>query len=95
MKKFVKGNLVTIVEDDDRRIPAYVKNGWKETEYAPKPQTEAEKRMDKAVEEVLERRGKKPKRPIEDKKVNEAINATETAHKESEPVDDGLLKGDE
>lgn len=94
MKKFVKGNLVTIVEDDDRRIADYTKNGWKETEYASKPQTEAEKRMDKAMNEALERRGKKSKRPVEDKKVNDAIAATEAAHAESGPVDDGLIKGD-
>ncbi len=93
MKKFVKGNLETIVEDDDRRIPAYLKNGWKEAEYTPKPQTEAEKRMNKAMAEALERRGKKSKRPVEDKKVNDAIAATEAAHTEGEPVDDGLIKG--
>ena len=30
MKKFIKDGLETLVDDNDRRIPEYLKNGWKD-----------------------------------------------------------------
>lgn len=105
MRKFVKGKLETVVEDNDRRIPDYLANGWKET--TPKaPTDEGEKSAtDKALQDVVNSEGGneppkgkgkggkagKPDKPNEnDQKVNDAINANSTAAAESEAVDDGL-----
>ena len=94
MKKFVKGDLETIVEDNDRRIPAYIAHGWKETELPEKTLDECDKQLNKAIDDVVESEGtpskKNRKKPT--KKVNDAIKATTTAATESEAVDDGLLK---
>lgn len=99
MKKFVKGNISTIVEDDDRRIPMYLAGGWKEEKLTARPESEAESRMKKAIEDVVgTKRGtnrSKKKSVHEDKQVNEAIVSTETAAAESVPVDDGLFKKEE
>lgn len=97
MKKFIKGTLETIVEDNDRRIPEYIANGWKEKKVEPKPQSESEKRAAEAISEASKpSKGNKKSGKHNDKKINEAIAATETAHTESEPVDDGLFaKGGE
>ena len=54
MRKFTKGSLETVVEDDDRRIVQYLANGWKEEAYEPKPQTEEDKRKQEAIAEVGE-----------------------------------------
>lgn len=95
MKKFIKGNLETYVEDDDRRTTAYLENGWVEVEYLKKQQDEADKQLDKAMTEVEESEGRRTRKggsrkPT--KKVNDAIKATTAAAAESEAVDDGLLK---
>ena len=52
MRKFVKGKLETVVEDNDRRIPDYLANGWTET--TPKaPKSEGEQSAtDKALQDV-------------------------------------------
>lgn len=97
MKKFKKGAVTTVVEDNDRRIQGYIANGWKEVSLDEKPKSEADKRTEQAKSEATaSEKGKKGKTAQIDKKVNEAIDATETAHEESEPVDDGLFdKGGE
>lgn len=92
MKKFVKGNLSTLVEDDDRRIPMYLANGWKGEKLSEKPATEADKRMKKAIEDVANTKKGKKKNPHDDKQTNEAIVSSETAAAEGTPVDDGLFK---
>ena len=92
MKKFVKGNISTLVEDDDRRIPMYLKTGWKEAKLPDKPATEAEERMKKAIEDVANTKKGKKKNPRDDKQTNEAIASSETAAAEGTPVDDGLFK---
>lgn len=96
MKTFTKGNLTTVVDDDDRRIPAYLASGWKETETAEKPKDDADKRTEKAIDdanasESKGKGGKKGKNAAPDKKVNDAVEATKNAAEESEAVDDGLL----
>lgn len=95
MKRFIKGTLETVVEDDDRRIPAYLANGWTEAELTKKPQDEADQQLDKAMTDVEESEGAADngsgsKKPT--KKVNDAIEANAAAAAESEAVDDGLLK---
>lgn len=91
MRKFTKGSLETVVEDDDRRIVQYLANGWKEEAYEPKPQTEEDKRKQEAIAEVGESEGGGEQNPLDDKKTNDAISATEAAHAEGAPVDDGLF----
>lgn len=97
MKTFTKGNLTTVVDDDDRRIPDYMANGWKETATAEKPKDDADERMAKAIadanaSESKAKNGKKSKNTATDKKVNDAVAATAQAAAESEAVDDGLIK---
>lgn len=101
MKTFTKGTLKTIVDDDDRRIPEYLANGWEEAPTAEKPKDDADKRIDKAVKEANESEGKpktngkgggKGKNSATDKKVNDAVAASKTAESEREAVDDGLIK---
>ena len=92
MKKFVKGNISTFVEDDDRRIEQYLKNGWKEEKLPEKPATAADKRMKQAIEDVAGSKKGKRKIPHDDKQTNEAIASSETAAAEGAPVDDGLFK---
>lgn len=105
MKKFVKGNLETIVEDNDRRIPEYLANGWKAAPHAEKASDgesatdkalndvaaseEASKGADKTSKSKTKRGGKAG---TTDKKVNDAIDANSTAATESVEVDDGLEK---
>lgn len=98
MKEFYKGALVTVVEDNDRRIPDYLANGWKERPLTPKPQDEADKRIDDAMQEVSDSESKsdakgkgKGKKTAPDKKVNDAVEAKKNAADESCAVDDGLL----
>lgn len=100
MKEFYKGELVTVVDDNDRRIPDYLANGWKERPLTPKPQDEADKRIDTAMREASDSesttaaksKGKgKNKKTAPDKKVNDAVEATKNAVEEGEAVDDGLL----
>ncbi len=86
MKTFTKGNLTTVVDDDDRRIPAYLASGWKETETAEKPKDDAN------ASESKGKGGKKGKNAAPDKKVNDAIAAAKTAEAELDTVDDGLIK---
>ena len=97
MKTFTKGNLTTVVDDDDRRIPAYLANGWKETDTAEKPKDDADKRTEKPIDdanasESKGKGGKKGKNAAPDKKVNDAIAAAKTAEAELDTVDDGLIK---
>lgn len=95
MKTFTKGTLTTTVDDDDRRIPQYLANGWKETATAEKPKDDEDKRIDKAVNEANESENKgggKGKNSAPNKKVNEAVAAAKTAEGEREAVDDGLIK---
>ncbi len=101
MKEFTKGTLVTVVDDNDRRIPDYKANGWKERPLTPKPQDDADKRIDAAMQEASDSESKsdakgkgkkdKGKKTAPDKKVNDAVEATKNAAEESEAVDDGLL----
>lgn len=97
MKAFAKDGLTTVVEDDDRRIESYIANGWKETKLPEKQKDEADKRTEKAIdaanasEDKKVKGGKKGKAAAPDKKVNDAVAATEAATADSEAVDDGLL----
>lgn len=101
MKEFTKGALVTVVEDNDRRIADYKANGWKERPLTPKPQDDADKRIDAAMQEASDSESKsdakgkgekdESKKTAPDKKVNDAVEATKNAAEESEAVDDGLL----
>ncbi len=100
MKEFTKGALVTVVEDNDRRIADYKANGWKERPLTPKPQDDADKRIDTAMQEVNDsesdansKKGK-GKKNATDKKVNDAVEASKNATEEGEAVDDGLLAPD-
>ncbi len=104
MRKFVKGKLETTVEDNDRRIPDYLANGWKEVK-APTGNG-AQSATDKALDDVAnseggnktakskgngKNKGGKGGKPSKtDQKVNDAINANSNAAAESEAVDDGL-----
>ncbi len=91
MKEFTKGNLITVVEDDDRRIPEYKKNGWQERPLTKKVKDDADKRKEEAINDANESEGN-GKNTATDKKVNDAMSAKETAVAESEAVDDGLIK---
>lgn len=95
MKTFTKGTLTTTVDDDDRRIPEYLANGWKEAPNPEKAKDDADKRIDKAIGEVNESESKgkgKGKNSAPGKKVNEAVDASKNAESEREAVDDGLIK---
>ena len=99
MKTFTKGSLTTVVEDNDRRIPQYIANGWKETGTTPKQKDDADERTGKAIDDVNASEGEdkgekkgKGKAAATDKKVNDAIKANANAASEGEAVDDGLLK---
>lgn len=95
MKTFTKGTLITTVDDDDRRIPEYEANGWKEVKNPEKPKDDADKRIDKAIGEANESENApkgKGKNGATDKKVNEAVDASKVAEGEREEVDDGLIK---
>lgn len=92
MRKFIKGGVETVVEDDDRRISQYLASGWKEEAYEPKPKSEADKRKQEALDEVGASEGGGNRNPLDDKKTNDALSAKETAHTEVAPVDDGLFK---
>lgn len=86
MKTFTKGTLTTTVDDDDRRIPQYLANGWKEAPNPEKPKDDADKRIDKALGEANESEN------APNKKVNDAVDASKNAESEREAVDDGLIK---
>lgn len=97
MKTFTKGTLTTTVDDDDRRIPQYLANGWKEAPNPEKPKDDADKRIDKAIGEANESENApkingKGKNSAPDKKVNDAVDASKNAESEREAVDDGLIK---
>ena len=93
MRKFVCGKIISIVEDDDRRIVEYEakKSGWKEVEFkAPEPRNDA---MGKALKDVKSSEAVDDgllKETVPSKKVNDAIKANAIAKKSSEAVDDGL-----
>lgn len=98
MKTFTKGTLTTTVDDDDRRIPQYLANGWKEAPNPEKPKDDADERTGKAIDDVNASEGEdkgekkgKGKAAATDKKVNDAIKANANAASEGEEVDDGLL----
>lgn len=97
MKTFTKGTLTTTVDDDDRRIPQYLANGWKEAPNPEKPKDDADKRIDKAIGEANEsenapKTNGKGKSSAPGKKVNDAVDASKNAESEREAVDDGLIK---
>lgn len=101
MKTFTKDTLTTTVDDDDRRIPQYLANGWKEAPNPEKPKDDADKRIDKAIGEANEsenapktngKGGGKGKNSAPGKKVNDAVDASKNAESEREVVDDGLIK---
>lgn len=97
MKTFTKGTLTTTVDDDDRRIPQYLANGWKEAPNPEKPKDDADKRIDKAIGEANEsenapKTNGKGKSSAPYKKVNDAVDASKNAESEREAVDDGLIK---
>lgn len=92
MKEFIKGNLITVVDDDDRRISEYRANGWKERPLSKKSKDKADERMESAIAEANASEDNGKKNHATDKKVNDAINACETATEESEVIDDGLIK---
>lgn len=95
MKTFTKGTLTTTVDDDDRRIPQYLANGWKEAPNPEKPKDDADKRIDKAIGEANESENAPKtngKGGAPDKKVNDAVDASKNAESEREVVDDGLIK---
>ena len=95
MKRFIKGTLETVVDDNDHRISEYLANGWKEAPIVKKPQDAADSQLEKAMldiensEEMADKK-KGVKKPA--KKVNDTITANTAAAAESEAVDDGLLK---
>lgn len=97
MKKFIKGKLTTVVEDDDQRIPEYKAAGWKEVAYtgAEKESTPATELLEKALEDANASEpktgGKRRKAGATDKKVNDAIGANALAAAQGEPIDDGLI----
>jgi hypothetical protein len=86
MKKFTKGKLTSIVEDDDRRIADYRKNGWKEETVKAAALDAADKTLRKSIKDA---KGA-GKTGATDKKVNDAIKANTAAATEGEAVDDGL-----
>lgn len=102
MRKFVKGKLETVVEDNDRRIPDYLAKGWEEV--TPKAPTTngGQSATDKALEDVANSengnatpkgkggKGKTGKPSKTDKKVNDAIDANSNAAAEGDAIDDGL-----
>ena len=92
MKEFIKGNLTTVVDDDDRRISEYLANGWKEKELTKKSKDASDKRKEDEVADAnaSECNGKKNRASV--KKVNDAIRAKENVAYESEAIDDGLMK---
>lgn len=100
MRKFVKGDLETIVEEGDRRIPEYLANGWKEAALIVNANGEAsatdKAKADVAASEKMDKpKGKGGRSKNTSKtaqKLNEAISANSNAAVESEVVDDGLEK---
>ena len=97
MRTFVKGELKTIVDDNDKRIPLYLANGWEEEGTNPKEKDERDFRRKKAMKDVIESEpdingSNKRKRSASDTKVNDALKASYAADFESESIDDGLIK---
>lgn len=95
MKRFVKGGIETTVDDNDNRIADYLANGWKEAELPVKAKDAATEQLSKAIADANDSEAtdaKKKKRTAADKKVNDAIAATNTAARDSVAVDDGLMK---
>lgn len=123
MRTFVKGDLKTVVEDNDRRIEAYLANGWKEEIAAPSEtetpansgepnETPEENAANKGLNDATangsapqgetadngkpkRNRGKRSGVNVDDKKVNDAIQANSNAATESNEVDDGLFNKQE
>lgn len=103
MKKFIKGSIETVVEDNDKRIPEYKANGWKEVPLAATPDT-AKTALNQALADVeaseqpadTKNKGKGNKRNGKtadtETKVNAAVEASSAAAVESGEVDDGLEK---
>lgn len=105
MKKFTKGTLESIVEDNDQRIPGYKAAGWVESEYEGKTKkpTKREELLETALGDANDSEPKKTgkkagkgkgKATATDAKVNAAIEAKATAADEGEEIDDGLTKKD-
>ena len=93
MRRFTNGAVVSFVEDDDLRIPAYLANGWKEEIAEASKPIELHNIMRQAVKDANESEpqiiGKKTK--ATDNKVNAAIKSKIVAAAESEEIDDGLI----
>ncbi len=83
MKEFTKGALVTVVEDNDRRIADYKANGWKERPLTPKPQDDADKRIDAAMQEASDSESKSDAKGKGKKDKREGVTRYE---------DDGILQ---
>lgn len=92
MREFIKDNLITVVDDDDRRIPEYLQNGWKERELTEKPKDVADSRIENAIVDANASEANGKRNNATDKKVNDAIKSGENANAESQVVDDGLIK---
>ncbi|MDE6474775.1 MAG: hypothetical protein K2L70_06720 [Clostridia bacterium] len=92
MKEFTKGNLTTVVEDNDRRISEYLANGWKEEKLTKKPKDALDKRKEEAIADADASEDTGKKNSATDQKVNDAMSAKENAAAESQAVDDGLIK---
>ena len=94
MKEFIKDNLVTVVEDNDRRIPEYLAKGWKEKELTQKRKAASDKRKAEAIADADASEDNGKKNSATDQKVNDAMSAKDNAAAESQAVDDGLIKTD-
>lgn len=92
MKRFVKGELETVVDDSDRRIPEYIAGGWKATELWEKPRNGSDGEVGRAIADVNTFGRDDGKCVAADRKVNEAVKANGFAARESEAIDDGLIQ---
>lgn len=97
MRTFVKGPLKTVVDDNDKRIPLYIANGWEEETTMPKEKDDRDYRIENAMRDVSESESvnnpqNKRRASAADKKVNDALKSMQAAELESESVDDGLIK---
>lgn len=90
MRKFTSGKLISFVDNDDLRIPAYMANGWKEEIAEISKPTELHNTMKQAVKEVSESEGGK-KTKATDEKVNAATKSKMVAADEVKEIDDGLI----
>ena len=72
MKTFTKGELITVVDDDDYRIDVYLASGWKETATVKKLKADIDARIAKALSDANKNNtssGKKGKNTAHDKRL--------------------------